>query len=753
MPATSKTRLPATSPPGVGARLRATVGCVLLAGLVLAGTAHAQAPSPLARVQALGLETARIGRVEVYFAPGDRERAEQLAALSGAAADFYRRELGISFEHAVAALAPEDWFSEFPGMPYGMPWPSMPERLILMPSSLDQGLLIGGQDELEDRRTVDFVLLHEYAHLAAKAYFRPTSERDYLPVKWFEELVANSLAYAFVDASDPEWASADRRKWQSVVDGFTPPVLSLDWSFMNDLPPDELARVYGWYQNLLNLRAAELHEEHGLGFLRALRRELDWQASDDWTTESLLPSLEAVAPGFEAWAGDLRGARARQGGLAITGATLIDGTGAPARAGMTVLIRDGLITGVGTTADTAVEDGVTVIDAAGKYVIPGLADMHVHFGTGGLVPSDPHTVQRVLRQFLFYGVTTVLNVGATGGGVDDVLRLRELQARGRLPGPHVYATGGLLTVPGSHPIATIMHPPEGVDGASYDWSQRGVWVVSTPAEMRELVGRMAAAGMDGVKIVIESGPPPFGDHHPQMSSALVGAAVEEAARHELPVFAHASSVDELREAVTHGVRAMMHLVKDPAPPGDELLAEMKERGIFYVPTLSLFVWADAWGDPADHLSDPFLRSGVEPEVIASLLESRLAPTEPPAAADWSARRSWLAAFKAVHDAGVRVVGGSDTANPFVFPGYSMHHELELMVEAGLTPMEALVAATRRAAEMLGAEDAFGTVAPGKRADLLILGADPLEDIRNTRTLEVVIRGGEVVDRETLLAQE
>lgn len=82
-----------------------------------------------------------------------------------------------------------------------------------------------------------------------------------------------------------------------------------------------------------------------------------------------------------------------------------------------------------------------------------------------------------------------------------------------------------------------------------------------------------------------------------MSSALVGAAVEEAARHDPPVFAHASSVDELREAVTHGVRAEMHLVKDPSPPGGELLAEMEERGIFYVPTLSLFVWAGAWGDP------------------------------------------------------------------------------------------------------------------------------------------------------------
>ncbi len=117
------------------------------------------------------------------------------------------------------------------------------------------------------------------------------------------------------------------------------------------------------------------------------------------------------------------------------------------------------------------------------------------------------------------------------------------------------------------------------------------------------------------------------------------------------------------------------------------------------------------------------------------------------------RNSILQALKAAHDAGVMIVGGSDTANPLVFPGYSMHHELSLMVEAGLTPMEALTAVTRRAAEMLGAEETFGTIETGKRADLLILATDPLEDIRNTRTLEVVIRGGQVIERSSLFSRQ
>ena len=144
---------------------------------------------------------------------------------------------------------------------------------------------------------------------------------------------------------------------------------------------------------------------------------------------------------------------------------------------------------------------------------------------------------------------------------------------------------------------------------------------------------------------------------------------------------------------------------------------------------------------------------MESRVIESLVKSPLAPKTPPSEDDWAWRRNLLRALKTARGRRRAIVGGSDTGNPFVFPGYSMHEELELMVEAGLTPMESLVAATRRAAEMLGAEDVFGTVEPGKRADPLVLGSDPLKDIRNTRTLEVVIQGGKIVDRSSLLVQE
>jgi hypothetical protein len=152
---------------------------------------------------------------------------------------------------------------------------------------------------------VDFVLLHEYGHIAAKAYFRPADDRDYLTVKWFEELLATYFAYAFVRASDSAWATAARDAWRSEVQRYTPAELSLDWSFMNDLPGDELARTYAWYQFMLNLRAAEIYDQHGIRFLEMLQEQLPWHEADDWNTAVVLPLLEEIAPGFEAWEASL----------------------------------------------------------------------------------------------------------------------------------------------------------------------------------------------------------------------------------------------------------------------------------------------------------------------------------------------------------------------------------------------------------------------------------------------------------------
>jgi ribosomal protein S18 acetylase RimI-like enzyme len=281
---------------------------LLLAGLGAVPSAHAQHPAPLARVEALGLDTARVGRVTVHFAPADRERAAELAALAEAAAAFYDRELGVSFDFGVATLAPDHWFSEFPDLPYAIPWVSGPDRLLFVASSLSEGFMVRGPTPLHDRRRIDAGLLHEYGHLLQNAYLRPESEWERLAVhpSWLGELLANYVSYAYIASADPAWAEGEKAMRRGVVEGYTPPVLSLEWGFMGDLPPDELARTYAWYQNLLTLRAAALYEAHGLCFLRALRDRLRGDPAS-WTTESILPSLEAIAPGFEAWSNDLLG--------------------------------------------------------------------------------------------------------------------------------------------------------------------------------------------------------------------------------------------------------------------------------------------------------------------------------------------------------------------------------------------------------------------------------------------------------------
>lgn len=279
---------------------------VLLAG-VSATTASAQDFSPLARLETLGLDTMKVGRVTAYSAPTDREFAHQLAALSEVAAAYFELELGASFPLHLAVLSPDDWtaLSADASSPYGMPWGSVEDLLMVAPASLDEGVLIRGSDREANRRRVQFVLLHEFGHLANKRHLHPESARPYSAVWWFEEFLATYFAYAYIRGHEPEWAEASRSEWREVVKGYTPAVFSLDWGFMHDLPPKEFVRTYGWYQNLLNLQVANIYDKYGLDFLRAVRERLSWESSGEWTNESLLRSLEEIAPGFEAWADEL----------------------------------------------------------------------------------------------------------------------------------------------------------------------------------------------------------------------------------------------------------------------------------------------------------------------------------------------------------------------------------------------------------------------------------------------------------------
>jgi hypothetical protein len=264
----------------------------------------AQQVEVLPVLDTLGLERGRVGRVEYYYADPDRERSEALARLIQGAAIHFERELDLRFDLALAALGPERWFSEFPGVPYAIPWVSIPEHVLMLPASLSEGVLVQGPTQLDDRRRVDFVALHEYGHLAAKEYFRPEAGPPYTPMSWFDELIATYFAYGYLAETDPVWAAAARAEWEAAIRAYRPSVVSLDWGFMDALPPRELSDTYGWYQTVLNRQAAELFDRRGIELLPRLKEALDWRSASSWTTESLLDDLESVAPDLAAWARD-----------------------------------------------------------------------------------------------------------------------------------------------------------------------------------------------------------------------------------------------------------------------------------------------------------------------------------------------------------------------------------------------------------------------------------------------------------------
>jgi len=439
--------------------------------------------------------------------------------------------------------------------------------------------------------------------------------------------------------------------------------------------------------------------------------------------------------------------------LIISDATLIDGTGNVPVSNVNIFIKDGIISHISSKDIKHVPASAVLINATGKYVMPGIVDVHVHFSSGGLEPHGPLTNERIFRQFLYYGVTTVFNLGADGGSTSEIAELHKRQREGFALAPRIYGTGNMLTVPGGHPIATTVAAslPPGTDLETIDWESRGYAIIRNNGQACEAVANNAALGMDGVKIIIESGPPPWGNDHPRMSPEVIQCVVDEASKFRLPVYAHISSLDEMQDAVKAGVRAIAHGVMDKPILDESLIQMMKEKDIYYIPTLALYCGFYRYIDDPALLTDPFLREGISRHTIESLNNPLFLKTHKQRTVAWIRPRmkNIIRGIREAHRSGVKIALGTDAGFLFNFPGYSSHLEMELLAKAGLSPMEVIVSATRKGAEMLGADDLFGTIEVGKCADLIILNANPLDDIRNTRTIEGVIKDGRLLDRAWL----
>jgi hypothetical protein len=436
--------------------------------------------------------------------------------------------------------------------------------------------------------------------------------------------------------------------------------------------------------------------------------------------------------------------------LAFSHATLIDGSGSPPRSNVTVVVSDGRITAVGS--DAAVPAGAQVIDATGKFIIPGLIDLHGH------ALLEPETRAAILPAYIAYGVTAT-RVAGTGVPLAEIAEVRAEIADGREIGPRVVSFARYIDGP----------EPPGEDFV----------VVRSAADARAAVDSLKASGTEFIKLY---------NGVPRDAFFAIAARTREL---HMPLVGHVPFSVTALEASDSGMTSIEHLTgvligcssheaalehqlvdsrthRTPGDPGaprrvrlralteavasfdsvrcGELMSRFVRNGTTHVPTLvasrsSAFHTEDSLAqDPRLALVPKSVRDRWNP-----LGQPRRENHEPAdAAGERAAYQKQLEIVGMMHRAGVSVLAGTDVLAHYVFPGASLHDELALFVEAGFTPMEAILAATSASARFLGA-DSLGAVAAGKKADFLLLDADPLADIRNTQKIAGVVADGRWID--------
>jgi imidazolonepropionase-like amidohydrolase len=406
---------------------------------------------------------------------------------------------------------------------------------------------------------------------------------------------------------------------------------------------------------------------------------------------------------------------------------LIDGTGTQPREHVCLLLRNGRIAAIGGVEMSAPK-GTQVKELSGKTVMPGLISAHSHLG---LLADDAENsatgysrenVTAQLNQFERYGVTTIMSLGMNR---DLVYELRQEQQEGKLGGATIFTAGRGIGVPGGAP---------GLPAAPDQ-----IYRPDTVDEARKDVDELATHHADIVKIWVD-------DVHgtvPKMKPEIYKAVIDEAHKQHLRVAAHVYRLSDAKLLVTDGVDVLAHSVRDQSID-DAFIQTAKQHKVWYVPTFtvdeSFFVYA---GKP-EFMKTRFFQHAAGAKLIAKFdapgYTERIKqdPQTEQHRKDFAVAKQNL---KRLFDAGVNIGFGTDSgASPGRIPGFAEHHELELMVHAGLTPLQALTAATGENAKLLQVADR-GTIVVGKRADLLVLEADPLTDIRNTQKIVAVYHDG------------
>jgi imidazolonepropionase-like amidohydrolase len=446
--------------------------------------------------------------------------------------------------------------------------------------------------------------------------------------------------------------------------------------------------------------------------------------------------------------------------LAITHVTVVDATGAAPRPDTTLLIAGDRITAIGKSGNVRIPPTAHVIDGTGQYVIPGLWDMHVHVFDYRSNPSGQPPREYQFPLLIANGITSMRLMWVRVGEVSQVERWRK-QAIER-PGsvPRIPAIGMIVDGP----------PPPSGAGAVAGTPFPAFDVVTTADEARRMVETIKAGGVDFVKV------------YSHLSRDAYSAIADEARKKRIPFAGHVPETVSAFEASDASQRTIEHLSEilytcssqeeefrklDPAnwnqtyrkqmlDTYDEakcarLFARFRANGTWQVPTLveTHRRSSDALGERVDGEERLKYIPATEREQWS---KTHIQDRERPAETNDNVRREWrldLMLVKAMRRARVEIMAGTDLGNAYVYPGVSLHDELTLLVKAGLTPMEALQAATLNPARFLGMEKDLGTVPRGRIADLVLLEANPLDDVGNTRRIAAVVMNGRFLPREWL----
>ena len=419
------------------------------------------------------------------------------------------------------------------------------------------------------------------------------------------------------------------------------------------------------------------------------------------------------------------------------GARIIPGDGSPAIENGAMLIERASITRIGRKGEIAAPAGAIRVDLDGKTVMPAIISTHVHpgFQRGLTYLAENFTRETILddlNRALYFGVSTVMSQGIERG--DVMYQIRAEQAEGRLGGARLMLAGRGIGAPNAGPGNPIY--------ANFAYE------ITTEAEARRAVQDDAARKVDAIKIWVDD----RGGRAPRLPIALSRAVIDEGHKHGLKVAAHIFYHEDAVELAEARIDSFAHLVRDKEM-SDALIALTLRNNVYVMPNIGspergVHAAVPPW------FEEPYL-AGLLRDIVATDTIERVRASfarRDPAAVERS-RRGYDILKRSVAKLGAadaRVILGCDTGLEDHFFGYAEQKELELMVEAGMTPSQVIVAATSRAAEYLGLADR-GTLAAGKRADFLVLDGNPLEQMRNTRRIAKLYIAGVEVDRPALKA--